>query len=145
MKLVTCSRFSLYWLYINEIPLTPLQGDTCSSVRSRFDLSATQFSSLNPGLDCNNNPTLPVSQIVCVERDSARVGNNPPCTRSHRVEKQETCDYLRMLGLETSPQGFVTALSWLEFYRINPGIMCNSLTPPLGNALVGAEVRCRIQ
>ena len=118
-----------------------MQGDTCSSVQSQFSLNASSFSSLNPGINCASNPNLAASQILCLERDPSKLGFNPPCTATHRVQRQETCDYLRSLGTQTFPDGMVSRLSWLEFYRLNPGLVCNRLTPPIGDALVGAEVR----
>ena len=136
-------RVSL-WQSANAPPLSLpacLQGDTCSLVQTQFSLNASSFSSLNPGIDCTSSTSLAASQVLCLERDPSRLGINPPCTATHRVQRQETCDYLRSLGTQTFPDGTVSRLSWLEFYRLNPGVVCNRLTPPIGDALVGAEVR----
>ena len=120
-----------------------MQDDTCSSISSLFSLSLTQLSSLNPGIDCSSssNTAIQSSQVVCVERDSARVGVNPPCILSHKVEKQETCNSLRLLGARVSPTGGAQVLSSLELYRLNPGLLCDRLTPPVEGALAGSEVR----
>lgn len=102
-----------------------------------FGLDPQQFLALNPGLDCNN---LVDMQTICVERDSSMVGYNPPCTRTHRVEGQENCNYLRSLALVKTQDSY-QPLSWLDFFRLNPGLVCDRLTPPVGGALVGTEVR----
>ena len=33
---------------------TAADGETCSSIRAKFDLSAAQFYTVNPGVYCNN-------------------------------------------------------------------------------------------
>ncbi|CAI5488282.1 unnamed protein product [Closterium sp. Naga37s-1] len=97
----------------------------------------TTAESLNPGLSCSlNSGQLQPSQAVCVERRAASAAEQviPVCSQYYLVQSGETCDSIRNVP--------TPALSWLDFFRFNPGIKCNRLVPVTNLDLhTGFEVR----
>ena len=96
--------------------------------QSLFGLSYDEFVSLNPGIICNNIPT---GTITCVERDSGMVASaiaTVPCSQPFILRRGDTCDSVRQLS-GSGEVATTNDLSWLDFYRYNPGINCNNLFP----------------
>ena len=80
---------------------------------------------------CDGSP-LPTLTNVCVERGDD--WDNGPCSLPVQPRGDDTCDSLRTKG------GF--QLTWLQFYRLNPGINCDSLFLPIpGVSASNVEVR----
>ncbi|GJP53282.1 hypothetical protein CLOM_g12454 [Closterium sp. NIES-68] len=107
---------------------TTQPGDSCASVAALFNLTkgcpvegeacGEAVVGLNPGVDC---AALTGSQAVCVEREESKAGVVAVCEQQYEVQGSGGCDAARMA---VDPP-----LSPLEFYRLNPGINCNTRLP----------------
>ncbi|GJP53290.1 hypothetical protein CLOM_g12457 [Closterium sp. NIES-68] len=107
---------------------TTQPGDSCASVAALFNLTEgcpvegeaceEAVVGLNPGVDC---AALAGSQVVCVEREESKAGVVAVCEQQYELQGSGSCDAARMA---VDPP-----LSPLEFYRLNPGINCNTRLP----------------
>ncbi|GJP50865.1 hypothetical protein CLOM_g10019 [Closterium sp. NIES-68] len=112
-----------------SLPYTVNPVDTCDSIAGLFNISSEDLATLNPALKCSR---LIVGVQICVARGDPY--QFPLCTRYHDVADGETCTSL--MQVQARPP-----LSPVEFFAMNPGLMCNNLVPTKpGDGLGGQQV-----
>ena len=117
------------------------QGDSCISIQALFSLNAS-LSDLSPGIDCSSaTAAIPPGTLVCVERDEAKVFWDYPCTRRYSVTEKDTCEGIRQKALVPTDGG-LAPISWMDFFRLNPGLNCDNLFVPTAGVFASpAQVR----
>ncbi|CAI5502245.1 unnamed protein product, partial [Closterium sp. Naga37s-1] len=107
-------------------------GDNCSSISTHLGFASTDLIILNPSLDCSK--PIKAGHSLCLERNATFAFTNPKCLQYGMLTAQDTCEGLLQKGLESGeeePEGpvAVTAESWVDLYRNNPGLICPRTTP----------------
>ncbi|CAI5946717.1 unnamed protein product [Closterium sp. NIES-64] len=107
-------------------------GDSCSSISTQLGISSIYLISLNPSLDCSK--PIKAGHSLCLERNATFAFTTPKCLQYGMLTAQDTCEGLLQEALESSeeePEGpvAVTADSWIELYRNNPGLICPRTIP----------------
>ena len=100
---------------------TTFQSDTCKTVRDKFGILDSQFSLMNPGIDCFS--VLPSVTKICLELGTEITYD---CAW-HQVQPNETCASLLNLGVTMDKNGKPLPLALLDLHRYNPGLRCDSL------------------
>ncbi|CAI7837997.1 unnamed protein product, partial [Closterium sp. NIES-53] len=124
---------------LGSAPATPctaffyaLKGDTCSSISIQLGLASTYLASLNPGLNCFE--PIKAGHSLCIERNATFAFTVPRCLQYGMLSARDTCESLLLQSMNSSGDGstgaeVVTATSWTELYRTNPGIICPRTIP----------------
>ena len=99
-----------------------LQSDTCHTIQENFGILDSQFSFMNPGIDCST--TLPTATKICLKQGTLITYD---CAW-HQVQPNETCASLLNLGVTVEKNGKPQPLALLDLYRYNPGLCCDSPT-----------------
>ncbi|CAI5981220.1 unnamed protein product, partial [Closterium sp. NIES-64] len=110
-----------------------LEGDNCSSISTQLKLSVAYLAALNPSLNCSE--PIKAGRSLCLERDATMAYTVPQCLQYGTLTAQDTCESLMLQSMQTGEDGsagtgVVTAASWAELYRNNPGLICPRTTPP---------------
>ncbi|CAI7776434.1 unnamed protein product [Closterium sp. NIES-53] len=98
---------------------------SCDPINDRFGIDVT---TINPSLDCSS---LTPNQQICIQVGDAVSGaaDYNLCTSYLPVDEWTTCaDAVDWYGL-----------SWLDLYRLNPGLNCDTLS-----SLTASEVLMRV-
>ena len=113
----------LAWMQHSQLVVfsTTFQSDTCKTVRDKFGILDSQFSLMNPGIDCFT--FLPSVTKICLEQGTQI---SYDCAW-HQVQPNETCASLLSLGVTVDKDGKPIPLTLLDLYRYNPGLRCDSL------------------
>ncbi|CAI5480196.1 unnamed protein product [Closterium sp. Yama58-4] len=123
-----------------------LKGDTCSSISVHLGLASMYLASLNPGLDCSE--PIKAGRSLCIERNATFTFTVPRCLQYGMLSAQDTCESLLLQSMDSSGGGstgvqLVTAASWTELYRNNPGLICPR-TIPASSATVASEASTQV-
>ncbi|CAI5498578.1 unnamed protein product, partial [Closterium sp. Naga37s-1] len=123
-----------------------LKGDTCSSISVQLGLASTYLASLNPGLDCFE--PIKAGRSLCIERNTTFAFTVPRCLQYGMLSAQDTCESLLQQSMNSSGEGstraeVVTATSWTELYRSNPGIICPR-TIPASSATIASGASTKV-
>ncbi|CAI5990142.1 unnamed protein product [Closterium sp. NIES-65] len=123
-----------------------LKGDTCSSIGVQLGLASTYLASLNPGLDCFE--PIKAGRSLCIERNNTFAFTVPRCLQYGMLSAQDTCESLLQQSMNSSGEGstgaeVVTATSWTELYRPNPGIICPR-TIPASSATIASGASTKV-
>ncbi|CAI5970694.1 unnamed protein product [Closterium sp. NIES-65] len=122
-----------------------LNGDTCWSIGTQLGLSSSNFTALNPGLDCSK--AIKAGASLCIERNATFAFTVPRCLQYGVLTAQDTCERLlqQMAGGEDglTGSGKVNAMRWAELYRNNPSLICSNVIPASASA-VGSNTGVQI-
>ncbi|CAI5470318.1 unnamed protein product [Closterium sp. Yama58-4] len=130
------------------LPLhSTLQGDNCSSISAQIKLAVSELTALNPGLNCSD-PIKP-GHSLCIERNTTLAYTIPQCLQYGMLTAQDTCEGLMLQSMQSGEGGstgtaVVTADSWVELYRNNPGLVCPRTTPP-STATVASKTSVQVR
>ncbi|CAI7785066.1 unnamed protein product, partial [Closterium sp. NIES-54] len=110
-----------------------IEGDDCSSISTQLKVSVADLEALNPSLNCSK--PIKAGRSLCLERDASMAYTVPQCLQYGMLTAQDTCEGLMLKSMESGEggsagTGVVTAASWVELYRNNPGLICPRATPP---------------
>ncbi|CAI5502223.1 unnamed protein product, partial [Closterium sp. Naga37s-1] len=124
-----------------------INGDNCSSIATQIKLAATELAALNPGLNCSE-PIKP-GHSLCIERNATLAYTIPQCWQYGMLTAQDTCEGLMLQSMQSGEggstgAGVVTADSWVELYRNNPGVICPRTTPP-STATVASKTSVQVR
>ncbi|CAI5462037.1 unnamed protein product [Closterium sp. Yama58-4] len=122
---------------VTTIPCTSffyaLDGDTCASISTQLELTPTELAALNPGLNCSE--PIKAGRSLCIERNATLAYTIPQCLQYSMLTAQDTCEGLMLQSMQQSGEDgstgaeVVTAASWAELYRNNPGLICPRSNP----------------